>query len=108
MSRAAATCAVPSCHVTVERGMLMCKSHWFSLPKPLRDDVWRTWRAVQANRRGTLTAEQQLARIAAYRDAVRAAQDYLATVPKTPARLAWTVARDAQGNPVIFEQGRLL
>lgn len=102
------TCAVQSCHSTVERGMLMCKSHWFSLPKPLRDDVWRTWRAVQANWRGTLTAEQQLARIAAYRDAVRAAQDYLTTVPKTPARLARTVALDAQGNPVIFEQGRLL
>jgi hypothetical protein len=23
--------------------MLMCRAHWFMVPKPLRDDVWAAW-----------------------------------------------------------------
>jgi hypothetical protein len=23
--------------------MLMCRSHWFMVPKPLRDDVWHAY-----------------------------------------------------------------
>jgi hypothetical protein len=28
--------------------MLMCRSHWYMVPKPLRDAVWNAW----ANGRG--------------------------------------------------------
>lgn len=29
--------------------MFMCKRHWFTLPKRLRDDIWRTYRAGQCD-----------------------------------------------------------
>ena len=37
------TCHVPSCHVSVPRQMLMCKHHWYMVPKALRDRVWATY-----------------------------------------------------------------
>lgn len=31
--------------------MLMCKRHWLMVPKPLRRDVWRNYRAGQEQRK---------------------------------------------------------
>ncbi len=25
----------------------MCKAHWYAVPQPIRDEVWRTWKALQ-------------------------------------------------------------
>jgi hypothetical protein len=25
----------------------MCRDHWFALPKPIRDEIWRTYRKGQ-------------------------------------------------------------
>jgi hypothetical protein len=55
------SCPVNGCETPVDRSMLMCRRHWFSIPKDLRDDVWRTY----GNGRGILDE--------AYGDAVDAA-----------------------------------
>lgn len=36
---------VPGCPVQVPPSMFGCKRHWFMVPKDIRDDVWRTWKA---------------------------------------------------------------
>lgn len=93
MSRVPATCAVDRCDIPVQRGMLMCKGHWLSLPKPLRDAVWRTWRKVfNAEYRRGVDPETQLRQIREYRDAVRAAREYLEGVPPTSAPAAANAA----------------
>ena len=33
-------CPATSCTRRVGAHMLMCRPHWFMVPKPLRDDVW--------------------------------------------------------------------
>ncbi len=38
------TCLVDGCDAQHPRRMLMCRSHWNGLPKPLRDDLWRAYR----------------------------------------------------------------
>lgn len=99
-------CAVRRCTTPVERGKLMCKGHWFSVPKPLRSAVWRTWRVVQ-NWRGRADRETRVRQIADYREAVRAACESVASVRPTPAAAMTTVAIE-NGQPVQFVQGRLL
>jgi hypothetical protein len=37
-------CAVPKCGREIAPHLLMCRWHWFAVPKPLRDEVWRTYR----------------------------------------------------------------
>jgi hypothetical protein len=37
------TCPIIGCQKTPEHGHLMCKSHWFMVPQPLRNDVWQTY-----------------------------------------------------------------
>lgn len=31
----------------MKRGQLMCRAHWFALPKPLRQAINATWRGRQ-------------------------------------------------------------
>lgn len=40
-------CPVTGCPNLHARDNLMCLSHWSSLPKPLRDEVWRTYRSEE-------------------------------------------------------------
>jgi len=56
-------CAVEACTRRVPSEMLMCRRHWFMVPKDLRDRVWAGYR------RGT-DAEYDVA-VAAAVDAVR-------------------------------------
>lgn len=35
------------CRVAVPARMLMCKPHWFALPRPMRDRVWDLYRPGQ-------------------------------------------------------------
>lgn len=53
-------CAVSDCDKTIPRSMLMCRSHWFSVPKVLRDQVWDTY-----HRNGVLSDKYWDAREAA-------------------------------------------
>ncbi len=109
MSCAPVTCTAEGCAVTVERGKLMCKGHWFSLPKPLRDEIWASWRAMnEGGRNHGRSPTQQLERIRHYRDAVRGAVAYLRGVPPTPAAAMATTAYDSDGSPIRYTDGRLL
>lgn len=44
MSRNA--CPVDGCPDRHRPGQLLCRRHWYKVPKELRDDVWRTARAM--------------------------------------------------------------
>lgn len=41
------TCHWPNCNVPVPPAMWGCKRHWFTLPKPLRDRIWATYKPGQ-------------------------------------------------------------
>jgi hypothetical protein len=54
-------CEIPACPVLVASDRLMCRPHWYQVPKLLRDLVYATWRSGA----GVFTPE--------YREAVRQA-----------------------------------
>jgi hypothetical protein len=58
-------CERPGCGATVDDGMLLCRAHWFQVPRPLRAAVWSTW--------GALRKEHTVESVRAYRDARDAA-----------------------------------
>ena len=37
-------CMVPGCRVPIRPTEIMCWEHWGSVPEPLRNRVWDTWR----------------------------------------------------------------
>lgn len=41
------TCHWPGCKVEVPPAMWGCRSHWYALPKYLRDRIWATYRPGQ-------------------------------------------------------------
>lgn len=43
------TCHAIGCEVAVEPEMLMCKRHWFVVPKKVRNRVWATYRPGQCD-----------------------------------------------------------
>jgi len=55
LSRGTHSCAVPQCAVRVDRTRLMCRRHWYLVPKAIRDQVWATWRSGQ----GALSADHR-------------------------------------------------
>lgn len=38
-------CPVAGCRARVPYHRLMCKLHWYQVPRPLRDAVWATWQS---------------------------------------------------------------
>jgi hypothetical protein len=40
-------CHAPGCKTTVSPKMFTCRQHWYALPKPLRDAIWREYRPGQ-------------------------------------------------------------
>ena len=38
-------CPAAGCRQHVSADRLMCRPHWYQVPKPLRDAVWATWRS---------------------------------------------------------------
>lgn len=37
-------CPKPECGAEVMDEMFACKKHWFELPRPIRDEIWRAYR----------------------------------------------------------------
>lgn len=37
-------CPAPDCTQRVPFDRFACRAHWYSIPKPLRDALWRAWR----------------------------------------------------------------
>jgi hypothetical protein len=50
------TCHWPGCQKSVPPAMWGCKTHWFRLPKRLRDLIWATYRPGQEIRKTPSTA----------------------------------------------------
>ncbi len=44
-------CHAKGCRATIPPRMFMCRVHWFSLPKALRDEVWEHYVPGQENRK---------------------------------------------------------
>lgn len=69
-------CHWPGCDRQVPPAMWGCTAHWRRLPKPLRDEIWRTFRPGQE---ATLTPSAE------YLAAARKVQVWiLANVPPAP------------------------
>jgi hypothetical protein len=49
-SRGIRRCPIPRCPVPIDPTRLMCRKHWYQVPKPIRDQVWATWRSGQGAR----------------------------------------------------------
>lgn len=102
-----ATCAVTRCQCRVQPGKLMCRDHWFAVPKPIRTRIWRTYRAAQEASQFHARIDQAhlRSRIAAYRDAVREAVEHLDTqyrdiFSNTPAKTPLQASQaDGSGHP---------
>jgi len=54
-------CPVTGCEEQIDPSRLMCRKHWYRVPRQLRDRVWATWRSGE----GILSAEHQEAVLAA-------------------------------------------
>ena len=40
-------CPICGCYEEIDSSRLMCRTHWYLVPKDLRDGVWATWRSGQ-------------------------------------------------------------
>ncbi len=40
-----ARCRIPGCRGPVGARRLMCRPHWYQVPKQLRDQIWAAWRS---------------------------------------------------------------
>lgn len=68
-------CPGPDCTEVVPQKLAMCKRHWFQVPKRLRDELWRAYRAL-GPRRGISAATSDAQR-RAHRTALQEAIDAL-------------------------------
>lgn len=65
-------CHWPGCQAQVPPAMWGCRPHWYKLPKPIRDAIWR---AYQVGQETTMTPSES------YIAAAKAAQDWIAALP---------------------------
>lgn len=42
-------CPVPDCDLPRKQNQMMCRTHWFRVPKELRDRIWKSVRAVHSH-----------------------------------------------------------
>lgn len=38
------TCRIEGCEHQHSRNLFCCRGHWYRLPKPMRDEIWRAFR----------------------------------------------------------------
>jgi hypothetical protein len=43
----ASRCPIPGCLSQIDPTRLMCRDHWYLVPKQIRDRVWATWQSGQ-------------------------------------------------------------
>jgi hypothetical protein len=41
-------CPISGCGEQIDPSRLMCRRHWYAVPRQLRDRVWATWRSGRA------------------------------------------------------------
>lgn len=87
-------CHAVGCRLPVPPEMLMCRVHWYMVPKPLRSRVWATYRRGQE-----VDKQPSDAWMEAATDAIRAvALEEGRPVP--PAHRTKVAGKDKDGNPV--------
>ena len=74
------TCHAHGCTVEVPPKMLMCRAHWFSLPKVLRDAIWAEYRVGQERDKEPSLRYMAVQRLAVARAAFRKNDEQAATV----------------------------
>lgn len=42
--RPPSTCDAPGCDTVIPRGRLMCRDHWYAVPRPLRLEISKAWK----------------------------------------------------------------
>ncbi len=50
LSQLADRCPISGCSEQIDPSRLMCRGHWYAVPKHLRDRVWATWRSGRGAR----------------------------------------------------------
>jgi hypothetical protein len=81
-------CAARGCELHVAREMLMCRRHWFMVPKRLRDRVWAAYRGHGAGASSWVEASN--AAIAAVFELEHSVKlIYSCTLPTHPQRGGW-------------------
>jgi hypothetical protein len=45
LSQRTGCCPISGCYEEIDPSRLMCRTHWYFVPKQLRDRVWATWRS---------------------------------------------------------------
>lgn len=65
-------CHWPGCQRQVPPAMWGCPKHWFTLPKAIRDEIWRTFKPGQ---------EKTMTPSPAYVAAAKRAQDWISQRP---------------------------
>lgn len=73
-------CDAPGCPEKIKRGMLMCRTHWFALPRELRAAIRSTW------------TDRRTTGLRAWSANVLAARAYLST--NSPAAIADRITGD--------------
>lgn len=63
-------CHAEGCNVPVRPSLLMCRRHWYMVPKPIRDWIWAAYRPGQE-----VTKDPSDEYMEAYRAAVGAVAD---------------------------------
>jgi hypothetical protein len=69
------TCHWPGCEKPVPPAMWGCKTHWYALPKNLRDEIWKTYRPGQ---------EKTLSPSRDYLEVARKVQNWIASQQGQP------------------------
>ena len=42
-------CHATDCEIEISPRLLMCRRHWYMVPKPIRDQIWAEYRPGQEN-----------------------------------------------------------
>ena len=55
------TCHAIACSVKVSPRLLMCRKHWYMVPKDLQTEVWRTYNPGQEEGKEDITTDYLIA-----------------------------------------------
>jgi hypothetical protein len=90
------TCHAVGCENAVRPELLMCRTHWFSVPQKLRSRVWATYQDGQCDTLDPSSAYCQAAKAAV----VAVAQKEGKYDPKHPKILLYDMLQTSDGDSV--------
>lgn len=87
-------CSWPGCHARVPANLWGCKTHWFRLPKEIRDRIWANYRPGQETEGGQSSA---------YWDAYKEALRWIGSQPSTETTSGQKTCFDDLPDPRVAE-----